>query len=983
MLFWQEDSQAQRIDRRFKNYSIEDGLSQSTILDIKQDANGLIWLATADGLNVFNGVSFEVYKKDPSNPQSISSNFVYSVLPLSNGKVWAITQDRIINEINPRTKVVNRLAILDDIQEDMYAAKQLMLDQEGNVWLSTYEQGVFILDENARVKKHLKVENNLLPSNTINQMFLFGDMVYVSTSNGVAVYKSGNIKPNIILAKRNIGAIFRHKNHLYISDYDRSSLYQYHTNDLSIPLDTLLEQQDILHISVSKNGTVWAGSLSEGIFEISQNKVNQYKHSPIDRWSLIDNNVFSMLEDDNQNIWIGTNSGLSIYKKAYNVFKLLRSHSNQNSLSSNKIYEIYEDNSNRLWFINYDGSLDMLDKFGVFKSYTPNKGAVSIRLRSICQIGPDEFILGSNNSGLFKFNAQFGSFKPIQIENYFPKEIRKIKYHKELIYIAHDNGIGTYSLDEKKFIPNIIKGRSFVAYDFLMESDEVLYIATFGSGLLKYNLKQNSLEQFKESDNYPGVIGNNVMCIVKLSNQQLALGTYGGGLSIYQPKNNSFRTFTESDGLRNNSVYGIIEDKKGNLWLSTNIGISKLSHDFSHIHNYDLPIQLQSLEFNEDAFLKSSKGIFYFGGVNGVNFFNPSDIIENTNSPKAVINEIYAENRRLDNLESTISLNSKENDLIFRINAKRISIPEKTTFKYKLEGLDNEWRTTEFTTKIEYNNLPPGEYTFKLIGCNEYGYCDETVQEMSITIRPPIYKTWWFLTLVILFIGLSVIAFFRYRTNNLRREYAAKMTNAELRALRTQMNPHFIFNSLNSIQYYVLNSDSKTAYKYLTKFSSLMRKTLQHSKENFLPLKDELKALALYLELENMRLEDTLDSQINLHNEIDSEKTLIPTLFLQPFVENAILHGLLPKEGERKISIDIEPLEKGFQCVITDNGIGRKASIELNKNRNRSHKSTALETITNRIKILNESGNVQISMEIIDLSVNDVAAGTQVVLKIV
>ena len=187
---------------------------------------------------------------------------------------------------------------------------------------------------------------------------------------------------------------------------------------------------------------------------------------------------------------------------------------------------------------------------------------------------------------------------------------------------------------------------------------------------------------------------------------------------------------------------------------------------------------------------------------------------------------------------------------------------------------------------------------------------------------------------------------------------------------------------MNSIQYYVLNSDSKTAYKYLTKFSSLMRRTLQNSKENFLPIKDELESLELYLELENMRLENTLDIKIHTDPEIDKERTLVPTLFMQPFVENAIIHGLLPKNGDRKIQILIEQMDQGIRCVIEDNGIGRDASRELNKKRNRSHQSTALIAIENRIKILNASANTKIKMEIIDLQVENIPTGTRVILEV-
>ncbi len=389
----------------------------------------------------------------------------------------------------------------------------------------------------------------------------------------------------------------------------------------------------------------------------------------------------------------------------------------------------------------------------------------------------------------------------------------------------------------------------------------------------------------------------------------------------------------------------------------------------------------------QGAFGQGSNVLFYFGGVNGVNFFNPENIVPNTNTPLAIITglKVGDKNVGIDEALSedrVISLGTKENYLQIFFKAMRYAVPEKIRFYYKLEGLEQEWNETSNEDFVRYNNLVPGNYTFLIRACNEDNFCDEEVQRLAFTIAAPFYKTLWFVFLMAFLFLLTVFGIYRFRANNLRKAYAAKMTNVELRALRIQMNPHFIFNSLNSIQYYVLNADSKTAYKYLTKFSSLMRRTLQHSKENFLPLKEELESLKIYLELENLRLENSLNIQIDLDKTIDLQRTLIPTLFLQPFVENAIIHGLLPKEGEKNIRIKIDKHKQGIKCSIEDNGIGRVESTELNKKRNRSHQSTALKAIENRIDILNASASISIHMEIEDLYDGNKASGTRVILII-
>lgn len=971
----------QSIERRFKNYTLEDGLSQSTIIDIKQDKNGYVWLATADGVNVFNGAEFEVYKKKANDSNSLSSNFINVIQPLPNGKIWAITQDRIINEINPETKQIKRIKKLTELQEDMYVVGQSLMGYDGNIWLRTLENGVFIINTNAEVVRKISTDNNLVKSNIVNNMHRLGDKIYLGTSKGLTVFSKGSNRPEHYREGDNIAAVCATQSAIYCSNFNNNLLFSCNPSNPNLLKDSIMFLSAIVNIVAQKDGSIWAGSISSGVFEINNKEIQHYTHSPIDRWSLIDNNIFSLYKDPNGNIWIGTNSGLSVYKKPYNVFKLLRKSANKSSISSNKIYDIYEDNSKYIWFINYDGTADRMSPDGNFETFNPELKGNFIRMRSIEQLNDNIFLIGTNNQGLYQLELRTKEFTLLDqsLEN-----IRKIKPYKEGSYfIAHRNGVALFDTENGDLENNIFENKDFLAYDVHLQNN-FLYVAGFPSGLLRLNLSTKEVKIFREKENGKNLSSNNLMAIVPIHEDTLAIGTYGGGLSLFNLKTETFTNYSEANGLRNNSVYGIIQDDNNNLWLSTNIGISKLYSDRKKIKNYDLPIQLQSLEFNEDAFLKASNGNFYFGGINGINFFKPEEVISNNTPPKAKVNEMIVDgiNYNIQNGEQ-ISLSYKANDISFIIGAQQVSVPEKTIFRYMLVGLENEWRERKFTDQINYYNLPSGSYTFTIKACNEDGLCDSTAKTIQFEINSPIYKRWWFLTLIIILLVSGIIAFFRYRTNNLRAEYLAKMTNAELRALRIQMNPHFIFNSLNSIQYYVLNSDSKTAYKYLTKFSSLMRKTLQHSKENYLPLSDELDALKIYLDLENMRLEGSLKSTISVDGQIDTDKTLIPTLFLQPFVENAIIHGLLPKEGYRQISLVIKSLTKGFSCTIKDNGIGRKAARELNKNRNRSHKSTALEAIESRIKILNANGNIKIGMEIKDIFNGDIPAGTEIVLTVV
>jgi len=181
------------------------------------------------------------------------------------------------------------------------------------------------------------------------------------------------------------------------------------------------------------------------------------------------------------------------------------------------------------------------------------------------------------------------------------------------------------------------------------------------------------------------------------------------------------------------------------------------------------------------------------------------------------------------------------------------------------------------------------------------------------------------------------------------------------------MNPHFIFNSLNSIQYFILKKEPKAAYNYLTKFSSLMRMILQNSKHKSISLKEENDWLKTYLELENLRMENTLEFSITMDNDIQPDRIYVPTMVLQPYVENAIIHGLLPKEGNRKLTIEITLDGQKLKCIISDNGIGRAKSQELNKVRLKHHESTAMNLTKDRLAILNIETGDGVGPKVIDL----------------
>ena len=282
--------------------------------------------------------------------------------------------------------------------------------------------------------------------------------------------------------------------------------------------------------------------------------------------------------------------------------------------------------------------------------------------------------------------------------------------------------------------------------------------------------------------------------------------------------------------------------------------------------------------------------------------------------------------------------------------------------------------------------MPPGKYTFKVKSCNNEGIWNIEPATFSFTIKSPYYKTWWFIVICILSITGIVIIIFRIRVRQIRLKQQAEfeqqveISKAELKALRAQMNPHFVFNSLNSIQHYILNSKGDEAVKYLNKFAKLIRIILNNSEKPTVTINEDIEALKLYLALERMRFENKFDYNINIDDSIDGDYDEIPPMLIQPYLENAILHGINPKEGNGRIDINIKLVNQFIKISIKDDGIGRDKSKAIQSLQPAArHKSLGMKITKDRVRILNTLHQSNLNVNIIDLyNDKNEAIGTQV-----
>jgi LytS/YehU family sensor histidine kinase len=338
-----------------------------------------------------------------------------------------------------------------------------------------------------------------------------------------------------------------------------------------------------------------------------------------------------------------------------------------------------------------------------------------------------------------------------------------------------------------------------------------------------------------------------------------------------------------------------------------------------------------------------------------------------------------------------IRLRHNQNTFSFEFsNTDFISEQQDIRSLYMLQNYDNAWRKAGEEKTAYYFNLPPGKYVFKVKAINAAGIATE--KNITVIIAPPWWQTWWAYSAYALCFAASVVLLSKAQQRRLikKERERNKLLELEMQALRAQMNPHFIFNCLSSINSFILKNKTEEASKYLTKFSRLIRMVLNNSKEAFISLEDELETLRLYLDMEKLRFKNSFDYGFNFKNAVEVENILIPPLLLQPFAENAIWHGLmhLPDRQAGKqetgfLNFDFSAEEKFLTCIITDNGVGREQAELLKSKSAEKQKSMGLKITTERLSLLNDSSNQQTFFTIEDLTdENENAIGTRVHLKI-
>jgi len=795
---------AQPTFSNIEHFTIENGLSQSVVNCILQDSQGFMWIGTQDGLNKYDGYHFSIYRHDPLDPYSISSNYVNSICEDRKHNIWVATQyglnkfDRKKSTFTSYFNNPNDGGSLSD--NEIFS---IFCDSKGNVWLKTLNT-LEKFDENTKKFTHYKYKLDYFNLRSGYNLFCIAEdhkgNIWVGTKEGLGLLDihSETIK------------LYRHdpSNPSSISNDQVRAIYEDSLKNIWVGTDYGLNKLNIKtgkFESYMQNGIPTINSINKifedsfhnlwlctehGIFVFDRNKKNFSTNFIVQKAANTKSQIItSMFEDYSKILWIGTWDGLYKLDSKKQKFAVYRKGAdNTPDFTNNNLRSILVDDNNVIWFGTRDAGLNIFDrKTNKVIQYTAENKQNNIPNNSVQSLFKDSknrILVGTAN-GVFEFNSQtkkFTAFCPPHsaCELIFKNNRinRILEDSKGDLWFATNHGL--HEFYENRLIQSFVVDMADTAglcsnhVNTLIEDiDGTFWIGTI-EGLNNYNPKTRKMISFKRSNTFlTTVSNNNILSLLIDSKCVLWIGTESG-LNKYNRKTNSFKFFTQQNGFANDFIYGILTDNSDNLWVSTNRGISKFNPIKEEVTNYDLVDGLQNYEFNIGAYYKTKNGEMFFGGIDGFNAFFPDSILINKFIPKVIITSIEYQrgDKKLKvNVGSTKDFSFHFKDYMFEIEfaALEFTHPERNSYKYQMEGLNSEWISTGSTNKAQFNNLPSGDYVFKVIGANSDKQWSEDVTSINIHIDYPFYNNNYAYIAYIVFGGLLMYLFTLILTKNLRK----------------------------------------------------------------------------------------------------------------------------------------------------------------------------------------------------------------------
>jgi sensor histidine kinase YesM/ligand-binding sensor domain-containing protein len=1008
-----------------QNIGKEKGFDRANYMSIFQDKAGFLWLSTQKGLIQYSGAYTRVFRPGIENTGEIKAEFFYDVIENKDQELWIATRNGLVmmdaarkniqtfeKQYNNPTSIPNNRIF------------SLLLYNDSTLFLACDRSGIIKFHTKAKVAEQITpvpiMFNNLPENFWVREYYHLADtMLLIRTNN---LYYAFNPLQNTIIRLdqkfselKNVsrinnlfmdeegyfwftdseGIVYRWlpENDLQSVEIRKLSVsvlkgeMRFHDFDERHILITTLDQNYLLEKTLfglsemtlrSDDGNDLSRTVITALYKTPEGNIFlAFRNGQLGQINpLFQNSLFKELIPNGRKgpVYAAFILDDTLYQKRYIttfvdsvifVEDLKEGRTEtilKQSFGNNSSNQLLIDSKQRLWICQGEGLLEVDRATGKTTYHKPDVPAAV--LFTMAEIRPGFFMVGSFRNGLFYFEPDKGIFKKL----------------------PETNGWISTQIFEMK-------------YDL---SKDVLWIGTVRNGLFRYDVKNNTFTQFMPDLSNPSSIGGDwVRSIVIDSAGYVWMAADPVGLCRYDynaSAGKEFLNFSLHDGLPSNYISGMVVDKYGKIWMTSLNGLSSFDPETFQCVNYVVENGIYNNTFFYSNLSINSQNILLAGTERGYLEINPESMLSNSVPPKVRLVDFSVVEKNLKrnsiSTDEAVKLKHFENYLIIDFAVINFTDPDRNTVYYTLDSDRYDWQTIKGINQIVFSNLSSGKYNFRLKAKNGDGVWSENIVSIPITIKPPFWLSWWFHSLLWMLLGLLVYLAFRYRLqqtikagrmeaekNLIKTTMEKEMAALEMTALRSQMNPHFIFNCLNSINRFIIVSDNDTASEYLTKFSRLIRQVLDNSRSEKISLIKEVDTVKLYIEMEKLRYADKFDFSIVMEPELLAEEIFIQPMLIQPYVENAIWHGLMHKNGEGRIDITLSKTDNRLKIDITDDGIGRKRSMELKSKQMIHNSSHGMKVTAQRMAMLNKKVNEKSEVIITDLYDNDSnATGTRVVL---
>ena len=1010
--------QAQVGDWRFTNYTPDMGAPDFIVNAMGEDSYGRVWIGGYGGLICFDGYNFNHFTHSPDDPFSLPDNEISRIGFVGKDTLLALSPSALMLYDMSSLQFTN---LSDSAQwpgsslpgplHDVY------VDGDGIWWIAT-RNGIYRIDFHRHKLQHLLIKADPQTRwersfNIISQIAADPDNedhLWLSTvafpikfnkrtekftpypedpgfnSDEVSVM-AARFKPSFYMVPTHDGDVWMATAGAglrVVRSHDSSWEY------FDLPSETGINDNIVVDIELLNDSTLWLGTRSNGcmLFDINSHTFIPFVSESSNPNSILPRGCSSVWRDAEGGIWLAMHSGLSHWDPHNHLFESAPSALPDIFNASNIKYDkpgrrLHLANARNAYYVDLATNESRRVEFSPLqgKALSPaGIRALTVRENGEVLYGMDSEVV-KGTPGIYKLNPADGQgviMHSSETDDFPLVDIAAIyEDTKERLWVGA----------RYKYPVYLHNGQIVELSD--VATDDVECIAEDPSGNIWYGTRYGTVKIQTNRDTYSAdspckrpeceELDKNIQCMAYDQQGNMWVGTRHAGLLRYDaPDGTSFRQFSLSDGLPGLSII-CLEVVGNNMWIGTRNGLARLNTSTLEINTFNDKDGLASSIILEVESVDSSA--LYIGTRHGISVLKLTDLDTriNTAPPRLIFSNFTVAGAQpgpgvSGDLQSGFSMKWPDNSFAVEYIGVNHTRPEEHRYKYRLTGVDGDWINADKRRFTSYNNLSPGTYTLQVMASNNHGYWTTTPTELPVTVLPAFWQTLWFKILsggAILLVGFSL---YRMRIRQIRREstmvieFNNKLVQAESQALRAQMNPHFIFNALNSIKLYVLNKDSDTAGGYLDEFARLVRLVLQNSKETMIALDNELEALDLYIRMEKLRFKKSFEYQINVADDIDSSFYEVPPLLLQPFAENSIWHGFSNLDGEGFLLVEVKLINEQLHITIEDNGIGRKRAGEINSKKRGFKKSMGTQITHDRMELQPHLTGVKIDTETTDLA---------------